>query len=277
MGYDDIIVKGNTIEFATEKSEPLSISSINGQTAEGLRIKMDLKIFIEDYTAKEWYGPYVATFSEERNDYVFKEQPEIELNPDSYYMAYAINDSITSCEGRELVYFENYYSDRPVYPVYHGEMTQLSGSNPYIKIGMREWTARLTVRFPKSWGKEVENVVFEDVYRKNLLPSGLFYISDMKPYSYGDILRCKSAVGVDANGDKYAYTFFIFPFSVPAEGYVNIKINFGERTLTVPCPAIDLRSGESKIIDINGLGIGDVSVSLWDETEGGSIIIKPNK
>lgn len=264
-----ILIEGNTIEFATEKSLPLTISSIFGETADGERIKMDLMIYVQDKDANIWYGPFLAYYSEEKRDYVFKEQPEFDLNPEGNYIGCAINADGSWNEdfGQVLVNYIN--------PIYIGDC-EFKGSSPTIKIGMREWSARLTVKFPKTWGKDVSEVIFEDVYGNSLL-TDYFQLPNMKPIEFFRKISCKSSQGVGIEGDKYTYSINTLPFDVPGKGYVNMIIKFENKSDTIPCPVFNLKSGESKVIDINGLDINDVTVDTWEESQGGNIVITPKQ
>lgn len=277
MGYDDIIVKGNTIEFATEKSEPLSIGYIGGTGIDGKQITDRVMIVLHKLTdGEEWIGPIYASYNADKKNYVFDEPVDVVLNPDAHYDVYAVTGNVR-LDGNGIVTFseEDYSFGKDQTPIYRGE-NKLYVLEPSIKIELTAWTGRLTVKFPMSWGKDVQSITLKDIYGKNILPGSSYYLSNKEGKGYTEY-RGISANGVGQSDNKYTYTFNIFPFNVPNTGYVDIVINFGNHSVTVPCPEIYLRSGESKVIDINGLGIGDVSVSLWDETEGGSIIIKPNK
>lgn len=273
----DITLESDVIEFTTEKIDMIEvkINALEGTFFENGQTP-NFKILIRNSSdEKVWYGPFVAKCSEENKTYSFVDKVEIPLIENSGYLVYAVNDKETTWDSSGYVVLSNnaYNEGDMQNPIYYG-MNDFSYTNPLINLFCNEVTSQLSIDYPQEWGKVVQ-VKLESIYDKEFFMGNTFSIESMKCLGYSNTYFGRSSEGCVTNGSKYRYSFNIFPVDIP-EGYVNIVFEFSDsKPMTLPFPALKLKSGEKKTIEFNGLGVEDVIVKDWTPIEGGSIIIVP--
>lgn len=263
-----------TLPAPKSPGKPVESVTIYGNNSEGQLIKEDLMVVIQNLTTQEWSGPYTATYDESKNNYDIKDF-SFSLEEDTWYAAYAVS-GLTRWDSPGYVVFsqDDYNMGYMQTPIYWG-IAEIGWSQPYLKMELSEWTSRITVSYPASWGK-IEEVTMND--EDNALPGNAFYIQNKQNLGTGNYYRGVSESGciLSNDGSKYEYSFNIFPVKLSSE-YCSITLPLESGDRKFACPDLNMESGHQYQIDINseGLEVSDVTVKTWEDNNGGNINITP--
>lgn len=271
----DITLESDVIEFTTEKIDMIEVI-LDMEFSEDDSYP-DFKVLIPGILDSDfWYGPYIARYSEDTKRYSFVDKVEVPM-VDYWYQIYIVNDKETTWDNSGYVVLSDgkYTAGNMQNKIYYSQSEFNGSRNSTIDyLHPIELTGQISVDYPDSWGR-VNEIKLTDKYKKNLFKGNSFWIQGLKFMDFVDVYTGKSAEGCVENGSKYRYTFNIFPINIPYE-YVDLTLVFSNGTSkTLPCPELNLKQGEKKVINIDGLGVEDVIVKDWTPIEGGSIIIVP--
>ncbi len=254
--------------------------TIFGNDIDGQTIKDDLMVVIKNQTTNEWSKPYHAVYNEVRKNYDIQDLDYI-VQPDTWYVVYAVNSTGTIWDGSGYVTFgqgDYQYGARQI-PICWG-VSEMDGSDPYIKLQLIPWTSRITIEYPTSWGqvdtKEYGLAIFDKLKQ---LPGSSYDIITRKPIqNFGSYFgKPSSEATLIADGSKYSFSFNIFPTKLSSADCSMILYLVDDKK-DVPCPDLNIEEGKIYTISFNenDLEISEVSVKYWEEIKGGNITIVPN-
>lgn len=271
-------IESYVISFTTE-NQGIKAVTIYGNDIDGQTIKSDLMVVIKNLTTNKWSEPYHAVYNDVRKSYDIQDLDYI-VEPDTWYVAYAVNSTGTTWDNSGYVVFGqgDYQYGADQIPIYWG-VSEIDGSNPYLKLELTPWTSRITVEYPASWGQvDTKNYGLAISDKLKQLPGSSYDIITRKPIQNNGSYFGKPSkeATLSADGSKYSFTFNIFPTKLSSADCSMILYLLNDKK-DVPCPNLDIQMGKNYTIsfDKNDLNILDVAVKEWESNNGGSITIKP--
>lgn len=273
-------LESDIISFTTGDQGIKSVT-IYGTDIDDQTIKDNLLVVIKNLTTQEWSKPYTAVYNSDKRGYDIQDF-DYAVEPGTWYVAYSVTSPAstpTRWDSSGYVIFGDgdYQYGSGQSPISWG-VAEIDGSNPYLKLEMRPWTAQIRVEYPARWGA-VDNKEGLVIQNKNdILPGSTFNIEALKSLMgyglykaipYGDIV-------LSDDGSTYSFTFNIFPTQLTSADFTMLLYLVNDKK-DVPCPDLNIQMGKKYTISFadDGLGISDVTVNVWEQTEGGNITIKP--
>lgn len=271
-------VESNVITLTTEDNGIKSVG-IFGNDIDGNPITDELIVVIQNLTTQEWSQPYHALYNESKKNY---EIPDLDytVEPGTWYAAYAVTAYGATWDESGYVVFGqgDYQYGAAQVPICWG-ISELDGSDPYIKMDLRPWTSQITVEYPSAWGQvDTQEYGLAISDKSKQLPGSAYDIKSRQSLQeYGTYFgKPSKEASLSADGTKYSFTFNIFPTQLSASTCSMILYLVNDKR-DVPCPDLNIEMGKHYTItfESNDLDITDVTVKEWEATEGGSITINP--
>lgn len=274
-------LESDLISFRTEDNTIRSIG-IYGNGIDGEPIKDDLMVVIKNMTTKEWSNPYYAAYNETRKNYDILDF-DYTVEPDTWYVAYAVTSAGTIWDNGYVVFGNgDYQYGAGQVPICWG-IAEIDGSNPYIKMEIRPWTAQVRVEYPASWGQvDTKEYGLAISDRSKQLPGSLYDIESRKSYQdYGSYFgRPSEEAKLSDDGTKYSFSFNIFPTKLSSADCSMILYLVNDKK-DVPCPDLDIQMGGKYFISFeeneNELHVPVVTVKTWEDVDAGNITITPKQ
>lgn len=254
--------------------KPIESITISGSDSNGVAIKDNLMVVIQNISTEEWSGPYTAVYDNSLSNYVINDFT-FALEADTNYVVFAVSGN-TRWDSSGYVTFseDDYNMGKDQTPIYWGA-TEVAWNYPHLKMILSQWTSSITVAYPAQWGK-IYNLILED--EKQGLPGNSFYLWGKKNFDTSKFYYGRQDGGSVLNNDgtEYQLTFNIFPVTLVSEYCsITLPLESGNRKFT--CPDLKIESGHDYLINItsDGLEVSDVTVKTWEDNNVGDITIKP--